>query len=102
MKSAAELAAAAERAFEYVRGQAGLLEAEVFTAANGALLTRLNYTSHIPCNGVEEPKSTESCGLGSRAVFASPDWRRRRSSAPPPNREWATSGSRSPDRGATP
>ncbi|PYM31707.1 MAG: hypothetical protein DME15_16560 [Candidatus Rokuibacteriota bacterium] len=73
MKSAAELAAAAERAFEYVRGQDGLLEAEVFTAANGTLLTRLNYTSHIPCNGVEEPKSTESCGLGIRAVFASPD-----------------------------
>jgi len=73
VKSAAELAAAAERAFEYVRGQAGLLEAEVFTAANGALLTRLNYTSHIPCNGVEEPKSTESYGLGIRAIFASPD-----------------------------
>ena len=72
MKSAVELATAAERAFEYVRSQTDLLEAEIFTAANGALLTRLNYTSHIPCNGVEEPKSTEACGIGIRGVFPSP------------------------------
>ncbi|MEE9198244.1 MAG: TldD/PmbA family protein, partial [Dehalococcoidia bacterium] len=32
-----------------------------------------NYTSHIPCNGLEEPKSTESYGLGVQAVFSSPD-----------------------------
>src|SRR5439155_926725 len=42
---------------------------EVFAAANTALLTRLNYTSHIPSNGVEEPKSTASCGLGIRVAF---------------------------------
>ena len=40
-----------------------------------SLLTRLNYTSHIPCNGVEEPKSTESDGLGIQAVFDGPDGR---------------------------
>src|SRR5262249_6383632 len=28
-----------------------------------------NYTSHIPCNGVEEPKSSESHGLGVQVVF---------------------------------
>jgi len=47
----------------------------VFAALNRALLTRLNYTSHIACNGVEEPKSTEMTGLGVHAVFDGPDGR---------------------------
>jgi PmbA protein len=67
------LAIAAERALEYLKAQAEIQEAEVFTAANGSLLTRINYTSHIPCNGVEEPKSTESYGIGIQAVFKTPD-----------------------------
>ena len=64
MRTAAELAPAAQQSLEFVMSRRGVVEAEVFTAANGALLTRLNYTSHIPCNGVEEPKSVESHGLG--------------------------------------
>ena len=56
-----------------VSSQPGVMEAEVFAAANRSLLARLNYTSHIPCNGVEEPKSTETYGLGIRAVFESPE-----------------------------
>ena len=72
MTSAAELARAVEEALAFVTGQPGVLEAEVFAAANDALLTRLNYTSHIPSNGVEEPKSTVSYGLGIRAAFAGP------------------------------
>jgi PmbA protein len=44
----------------------------VFAAANASLLARLNYTSHIPCNGVEEPKSVESCGLGIQLVLDTP------------------------------
>src|SRR5712691_12382601 len=75
MRSAEELAAAAARALEFVRSQQGVVEAEVFAAANGALLTRLNYTSHIPCNGVEEPKSTESYGLGIQVVLDGPPGR---------------------------
>ncbi len=73
MITTAELAKAAERAFEYLRAQAEIEECEVFVAANGQLLTRLNYTSHIPCNGVEEPKSTESHGMGIQAVFTTPE-----------------------------
>src|SRR3970040_791531 len=42
---------------------------EVYTAANGVLLTRLNYTSHIPCNGVEEPKSVVNYGVSVQAAF---------------------------------
>ena len=55
MKAIGELAKAAEEALALVARQPAVVEAEVFAAANSALLTRLNYTSHIPCNGVEEP-----------------------------------------------
>src|SRR5262249_5995279 len=66
------LGAAVERALGLIAQQPDVREAEVFAAANRALLARLNYTSHLPCNGLEEPKSTETWGLGVRAVFDSP------------------------------
>lgn len=69
----AALRRAAADALAFVRAQPGIREAEVFVASNGNLLTRLNYTSHIPSNGVEEPKSTESYGIGIQAVFESPE-----------------------------
>jgi len=59
----------AEEGLRYLRRQKDIQEAEVFVADNTSLTARLNYTSHIPCNGVEEPKSTESYGVGVRAVF---------------------------------
>lgn len=75
MADVAALARAAQAAFELTRAQPDVREAEVFVAANGALLTRLNYTSHIPCNGEEEPKSVESYGLGIQIVLDGPDGR---------------------------
>src|SRR5436309_14580637 len=83
MRTVDELAKAAEEALALVTGQPAVVEVEVFAAANSALLTRLNYTSHIPCNGVEEPKSTESYGLGIQAVFDAPDGRRIGLGSPP-------------------
>ena len=73
MISIAEITKAAARAHDYLRAQPDLQEVEVFAASNGQLLSRLNYTSHIPCNGVEEPKSTESYGIGIQAVFKTPE-----------------------------
>jgi len=67
----AELARAVEAALALLSTQPHVREAEVFAAASRTLLTRLNYTSHIPCNGVEEPKSTEMSGLGVQVVFES-------------------------------
>jgi PmbA protein len=67
------LARAAHDGLAFVQAQPGVIEAEVFAADNRSLLTRLNYTSHIPCNGVEEPKSTETYGIGLQASFESPD-----------------------------
>jgi predicted Zn-dependent protease len=73
MTSAAELAVAAGRALERLRRQPDVREAEVFAAANATLLSRLCYTSHIPSNGVEEPKSTEGYGLGLQVVLEGAD-----------------------------
>ena len=68
-----QLRRAAVEGLAFVRAQPGVREAEVFVSSNGSLLTRLNYTSHIPSNGVEEPKSTESYGVGVQAVFEDTD-----------------------------
>src|SRR5262245_8092601 len=73
MVTVGELARAARAAFELVRAEQGVNEVEVFASATAHLLTRLCYTSHIPCNGVEEPKSTGEHGLGLQVVFDHPD-----------------------------
>jgi hypothetical protein len=70
---AGQLARAARDGLAFVRAQPGVIEAEVFVADNRSLLTRLNYTSHIPCNGVEEPKSAETYGIGVQVSLDSPD-----------------------------
>ncbi|MDP2703529.1 MAG: hypothetical protein Q8P98_15815, partial [Candidatus Rokubacteria bacterium] len=67
------LARAVRGALAFVQAQPGVREAEVFAADNRTLLTRLNYTSHIPCNGVEEPKSAESYGIGIQVALDSPE-----------------------------
>ena len=68
----AKLRTATREALAYVSAQPGVAEAEVFASANVNLTVRLNYTSHIPSNGVEEPKSVESHGLGLRVSFRTP------------------------------
>jgi PmbA protein len=68
-----DLARAATAAFDWARRQPDVLAVEVFVASNATLLARINYTSHIPCNGVEEPKSAASSGLGLQVVLAGPD-----------------------------
>lgn len=67
-----KLRTAAREALAYVRAQPDVAEAEVFASASRNLTARLNYTSHILSNGVEEPKSVESFGLGLRVAFPSP------------------------------
>ncbi|MBI2902893.1 MAG: TldD/PmbA family protein [Candidatus Methylomirabilis oxyfera] len=69
MITTSELAKAVGQALDYLKSAEQVAEAEVFASSNRSLITRLNYTSHIPCNGVEEAKSTESCGIGIQAAF---------------------------------
>src|SRR5437867_6282220 len=68
-----ELKKAAAEGLAFLKQQDDIEEAEVFVSANGVLLTRLNYTSHIPCNGLEEPKSLVNYGVGVQAVLRSGD-----------------------------
>jgi len=97
LNSLAELTRAAEQALAWASARPGVSEAEAFVSANGALLTRLNYTSHVPCNGVEEPKSVESYGLGLQVVF---DGRRVGFGSEPSDLSQAASSARSTRRGA--
>jgi len=69
VRSLTELKAATQRALALLARMKDVREAEVYASSTGQLLCRLNYTSHIPCNGVEEPKSTDTHGIGIRAVF---------------------------------
>ena len=68
-----KLRSAVGQGLAYVEAQSDVVEAELFASAKGNLTVRLNYSSHIPSNGVEEPKSVESFGLGMRALFRTPD-----------------------------
>jgi predicted Zn-dependent protease len=70
------LKAAVEEGLAFLKEQDDVEDAEVYVASNGILLTRLNYTSHIPCNGVEEPKSIENYGVGVQVVFKGADGKR--------------------------
>jgi predicted Zn-dependent protease len=72
MPTTAELARAARTALEVARAVPDVVEVEAFAAANTSLLARLCYTSHIPCNGVEEPKSSAAHGVGLQVVFDHP------------------------------
>jgi predicted Zn-dependent protease len=69
----ADLRRAVKNALSFASSQADVAEVEVFASAGANLTVRLNYTSHIPSNGVEEPKSTEGYGLGIRATFRTPN-----------------------------
>ena len=76
MISLSQLKKSVSDALAYLRTIDDIEEGEVFASSNGQLLTRLNYTSHIPCNGVEESKSTESFGIGIQAVLKTPEGRK--------------------------
>ena len=67
------LRTATREALAYVSAQPDVDQVEVFASANTNLTVRLNYTSNIPSNGVEEPKSVESYGIGLRVAFRTPE-----------------------------
>ncbi len=73
MKSLRSLKKVAGEGLAWVQAQPGIREAEVFVASNDQLYARLNYTSGIACNGVEEPKSLSSFGVGLRVALQDGD-----------------------------
>src|SRR5581483_7860009 len=72
MIALSDLKRVAQQAFRYAAKQKDVREVEVFASSTDHLVCRLNYTSGIPCHGVEEPKSSESFGFSIRAVFRTP------------------------------
>lgn len=73
MKNTKELEQSVLQAIAFLKTRPEIKSALAFAAANNRLWTRLNYTSHIPCNGLEEPKSTGDCGIGIHIVIDSPN-----------------------------
>ncbi|MFP3897869.1 MAG: TldD/PmbA family protein [Dehalococcoidia bacterium] len=73
MKELRELEQAVAGALAFLRSQPDIKSAQVYASANNRLWARLDYTSHIPCNGVEEPKSIDDYGIGVHIVLDSPD-----------------------------
>ena len=76
MKKLKDLEQSVQRAITFLKTQPEVTAAQAFASANNRLWARLNYTSHIPCNGVEEPKSTSDYGIGIQIVMNSPDGKR--------------------------
>ena len=73
MQTLAHLADSVRNALAHTATISDIQEAEVFASSNSQKVFRLNYTSHMPSNGGEEPKSTENFGIGIRVVFKTPD-----------------------------
>jgi len=76
VKNVKQLEQSVQEAIAFLRTQPDIKSALAFASANNRLWTRLNYTSHIPCNGLEEPKSTADHGIGIQIVMDGPDGKR--------------------------
>ncbi len=67
------LAQAVAEALAHLRSLPDLIEVEAYACRSARLTVRLNYTSHLPCHGIEEPKSEEEAGVAVRALFRMPE-----------------------------
>jgi hypothetical protein len=76
VKNLKQLEQSVQEAIAFLKTQPEIKSALAFASANNRLWTRLNYTSHIPCNGLEEPKSTADHGVGIHIVMDGPDGKR--------------------------
>ena len=52
-----------------VKQERGLIEALVYASVNHRTVGRIVYTTHLPCNGLEEPKSEEDSGIAVEIWF---------------------------------
>ncbi len=66
-----ELRTCVRSGIDFIKSQKDIIDVEIFASWNEHITVRLNYTSDIPCNGVQEPKSTQIGGIGLFVVFKS-------------------------------
>ncbi len=52
-----------------VKQEKGVIEALVYASVNHRTVGRIVYTTHVPCNGLEEPKSEEDSGVAVEIWF---------------------------------
>jgi PmbA protein len=76
VKNLKQLEKSVQEAIAFLKTQPDIKSALAYASANNRLWTRLNYTSHIPCNGLEEPKSTSDHGIGIQIVTDGPEGKR--------------------------
>lgn len=69
MRSLKELKKIVKEGLKVVKKQPGLLEGLVYASSNRRVVGRLVYTTHIPSNGLEEPKSDEDFGIAVEVWF---------------------------------
>ena len=85
------LTKAVGEALAHLRSLPDVLEVEAYACRSARLTVRLNYTSHMPCHGVEESKSEEEAGVAVRALFQTPEGSRvgfGSASGPPTGAAW--------------
>src|SRR5256885_2477605 len=54
---------------ELLKKERGLIEGVVYASSNERVVGRINYTSHLPSNGLEEPKSDMDYGVSVEIWF---------------------------------
>lgn len=63
MKTIRELESIVRKGLQLIKKESDILEGLVYASCNQRTVGRLVYTTHIPCNGLEEPKSEEDLGI---------------------------------------
>src|SRR6266700_4100815 len=69
MKTLNELQKLVTEGLKLLEKEKGLLEGVVYASCNQRIVGRIVYTTHIPSNGLEEPKSDEDTGVSVEMWF---------------------------------
>ncbi len=69
MKSLEELTSIVQTGLQLIKAEPDLIEGCVYASSNHRTVGRICYSSHIPSNGLEEPKSDEDWGVSVELWF---------------------------------
>jgi len=69
MTKLSKLQQVVKNGLELVKKETDVVEALVYASVNHRTVGRIVYTTHLPCNGLEEPKSEEDAGIMSQMIF---------------------------------
>lgn len=64
---------AVRRGIVFLQGQHDVVEGLVYASANRRLIARIAFTSHMPCEGLLEPKSSNDYGVSVHVVLRGND-----------------------------